>query len=153
MAESSHALSLLESLRGLTDSKKVKPEIREQLFHAIEKMQDENRSQYSFAYRDAHTIDEIGIREANKQCMEDVILSLLQFTGDGDMIEIFIDGCDNYIFDTLEAEYIFARKSTKLNKKVSKEQDFPLPTEIVLSRNDGSDRSLENKVIISYHIQ
>lgn len=80
-------------------------------------MQDENRCQYSFAYRDAHTIDEIGIREANKQCMQDVILSLLQFTGDGDTIEIFIDGCDNYIFDTLEAEYIFARKSTKVNKK------------------------------------
>ncbi len=138
-------------------------------------MQDENRCQYSFAYRDAHTIDEIGIREANKQSMEDVILSLLQFTEDDDEIEIFIDGCDNYTFDSIEAEYIFARKSKKTSNKgktgkdlsssitetdgfcrddwTRAEQDFSWPTETGLARNDRSEHSRENKTVIAYHIQ
>lgn len=99
MADISHASFFLDSLIGLDDSKKVTPEIREKLYHQIEKMQDEFRCQYSFAYRDSDLIDSAGIREANRQCMQDVILSLIQFTTHEDSIEIYIDGCDNYIFD------------------------------------------------------
>ena len=91
MAEIQHSQSLLDSLSGLTDSKKMKSEKREEVFQSIEKMQDENRCQYSFSYRDAERIDEVGIREANRECMQDVILSLLQFTRDTDRIEIYID--------------------------------------------------------------
>ncbi len=29
------------------------------------------------------------------------------------MLEIFIDGCDNYIFDEIDAEYAFARKKSR----------------------------------------
>lgn len=99
MADISYASSLLDALSGLDDSKKISSEIREKLYHQIEKMQDESRCQYSFAYRDAVVIDAVGIREANRQCMQDTLLSLIQFTSDEDNIEIFIDGCDNYLFD------------------------------------------------------
>lgn len=91
MTQLSHAHHLLGSLTGLTDSKKIQHKKREEIFHSIEKMQDENRCQYSFAYRDAERIDDVGIREANRECMQDVILSLLQFVGDTDTVEINID--------------------------------------------------------------
>jgi len=62
-------------------------------------MQYRDECQFAFAYRDAPSIDMLGIREANRQCMQDVLLSLLQFTDDNDTIDIYIDGCDNYMFE------------------------------------------------------
>lgn len=73
-------------------------------------MQHRNECQYAFSYRDADIIDQIGIREANRQCMQDVLLSLLQFANHDDIIEIYIDGCDNYAFDIGDFEYEFAQK-------------------------------------------
>lgn len=99
MADFSVASHLLDSLDGLDDSKSLSEKNREKLFLEIERMQHRNECQYAFSYRDADIIDAIGIREANRQCMQDVLLSLLQFTDEQDSIEIFIDGCDNYRFD------------------------------------------------------
>jgi ribonuclease HII len=99
MADFSVASGLLDSLDGLDDSKSLTEQKREKLFAEIERMQHRNECQYAFSYRDADVIDAIGIREANRQCMQDVLLSLLQFTDEQDSIEIFIDGCDNYQFD------------------------------------------------------
>jgi len=65
---------------------------------------------YAFAYRDAEIIDTIGIREANRQCMEEVIIGLLQYTKDDDEIHIMIDWCDNYLFTLDDFKYIFAKK-------------------------------------------
>lgn len=97
----------------------------------IEKMQDESRCQYSFASRDAPDIDSLGIREANRHCMQDVMLSLLQFADDTDTISIMIDGCDNYRFESLGALYLFAQKSKKKGKI---EQDF-----FILHTNSASE--------------
>ena len=113
MAESQYADRLLDSLYGLTDSKMLTPERREKLYHEIERMQHRDECQYAFSYRDADVIDAIGIREANRQCMQDVLLSLLQFTTDGDTIEIAIDGCDNYEFDAGDFDYTFAVKKKR----------------------------------------
>ena len=135
MTQLSHAHHLLESLTGLTDSKKIQHKRREEIFHSIEKMQDENRCQYSFAYRDSERIDEIGIREANRESMQDVILSLLQFTGDADTVEVYIDGCDNYLFDIGEDDigYEFQRQSEK-------------------KRQEAKQRTGRERIKISYHI-
>jgi ribonuclease HII len=119
MAESSLAPGLLDSLAWLTDSKMLTPDQRETLYHEIERMQHRDECQYAFSYRDADVIDAIGIREANRQCMQDVLLSLLQFTTDDDMIEIDIDGCDNYEFDVGDIAYIFAVKKKRWVKKDS----------------------------------
>ncbi len=113
MAESSLVPSLVASLSGLTDSKLLTHEKRENLFSQIELLQHRSECQYAFSYRDADIIDELGIREANRQCMQDVILSLLQFVDDADAVEVYIDGCDNYRFDGWDGEYIFAEKRKK----------------------------------------
>lgn len=106
------AQDIFRQLPRLDDSKKLGEKEREQLFHDIERLQFEQECQYAFSYRDAHIIDEVGIREANRQSMQDVILSLLQFISREDMMEIWIDGCDNYQFDLLETiGYRFARKT------------------------------------------
>lgn len=144
--------SLGEIFPGVTDSKKLSEEKREKLYHMIEKMQDESRCQYSFAYRDALDIDSLGIREANRQCMQDVMLSLLQFTDDTDTIRIMIDGCDNYRFESLDVDYWFAQRSKKKGKI---RQDLSSTTETGLARNDGDEigKCISQKITISYHIQ
>jgi ribonuclease HII len=81
-------------------------------------MQDESRCQYTFAYRDADVIDEIGIRESNRQCMQDVIISLMQYISPEDHIEIFIDGCDNYQFDLSEDDIGYDFQKLSLEKSL-----------------------------------
>ena len=104
MADVSLASGLLSSLEGLDDSKLLSSKKHERLFAEIERMQHRNECQYAFSYRDAETIDLIGIRESNRECMQDVLLSLLQFVDSQDSLEVFIDGCDNYRFDIGEMD-------------------------------------------------
>ena len=106
---------VLASISGYADSKQLSPEKREQIFHQVELLSHQDRTQYAFAFRDASAIDAVGIREANRQCMQDVILSCLQLLPGDARVCVFIDGCDNYTFDIGESiEYIFAyKKGTK----------------------------------------
>lgn len=104
MADCTIASKILDWLDGLNDSKLLSESIRERLFAEIERLQYRNECQFAFAYRDATHIDVVGIRESNRQCMQDVLLSLLQFTHEYDSVEIFIDGCDNYQFDIGEVD-------------------------------------------------
>lgn len=105
--------NLFSLLPGLVDSKKISSEKRESLFYAIEQMQERWICQYAFSYRDAYRIDQIGIRESNRQCMQDVILSLLPFLQNSDTVQIMIDGCDNFSFDISGFSYFFAQKKNK----------------------------------------
>jgi ribonuclease HII len=101
----------------LDDSKKMTESEREEIFGRIEKVMESNICRYHFAYRESYEIDKIWIREANRQCMQEVILGLLQYTSDSDTIYISIDGCDNYDFDIDGFEYIFAKKRKKDGEK------------------------------------
>lgn len=107
----------IKSLTGLGDSKKLSETKRETLFQHIEALQEKNLCQYAFSYREAHEIDILGIREANKMCMQDVLLSLLQYVEKNDAVEIFIDGSDNFIFDGIDCSYTFAKKRNQKNKE------------------------------------
>ncbi len=86
------------------------------IYSTIELLAHKDECQYAFAYRDADIIDSVGIREANRSCMEDIILSLLQFIGESDTVEIWIDGCDNYTFAVEDFDYIFAKKKKRLSR-------------------------------------
>lgn len=98
----------------LDDSKKLSENKREKVYHRIERVMERNICRYHFAYREAPIIDSLGIREANRQCMEEAIVWLLQFIKEDDTVSIYIDGCDNYEFDSLsEYEYVFAQKKRK----------------------------------------
>jgi ribonuclease HII len=113
MAESSVCQGLLDSFDGLTDSKALSGQKREKIYAAIEASQYRDECQFAFSYRDADIIDAIGIRESNRQCMQDVLLSLIQFIDPSDFVEVYIDGCDNYTFDlgSDSVGYDFARKT------------------------------------------
>jgi ribonuclease HII len=119
MAESSVCQGLLDGFDGLDDSKILSGQKREKIYAAIEASQYRSECQFAFSYRDADVIDTIGIREANRQCMQDVLLSLIQFIDPSDFVEIFIDGCDNYTFDlgSDSIGYDFAKKSQERHIK------------------------------------
>ncbi len=97
----------------LTDSKKMTESGRDDVFWKIEKVMEGNICRYHFAYRDALSIDRYWIRESNKQSMEEVILSFLQYIWEDDTVDILIDGCDNYDFGLDGFDYIFAKKKTR----------------------------------------
>lgn len=65
----------------------------------IEGLSARERLVFSFAYREAVYIDSMGIREANRQCMQDILFSFLTTLAPEDTLEVWIDGSDNYIFD------------------------------------------------------
>lgn len=115
MADAAIATAILSSIDWLTDSKLLTAQKRERIFSEIEKLQYRDECQYAFAYRDASFIDQYGIRTANRQCMQDIIISFLQFIDPDDFVEIYIDGCDNYEFDLSEESigYDFMKMSPK----------------------------------------
>lgn len=102
--------SVLMQLPWLTDSKKIPHKRREALFATIDDIHFSRKCRYAVAYRDAHKIDNVGIREANRQSMQDVIVSLTTDIEALDIVHIYIDGADNFIFDSIDAHYAFAKK-------------------------------------------
>lgn len=115
MAEVSQADQILNTYTDITDSKLLHEEKREYLYELISQSQFRDECQFSFAYRDAHEVDRLGIREANRQSMQDVILSLLAFLDETDRADISIDGCDHFVFDIgrEDIEYRAARMVKK----------------------------------------
>ncbi len=113
MIEQSWFVWINSIIPNIKDSKKLKRKERENIFSTIEYLSHKSEYQFTFAYRDAEVIDEIGIREANRSCMEDIILSFLQYIEAWDTVEIWIDGCDNYTFALEDFEYRFAQKKKK----------------------------------------
>jgi ribonuclease HII len=104
---------LSSTIPEIKDSKKLSKKERENIFSTIEYLSHKSECQFTFAYRDAEVIDAVGIREANRFCMEDIILSFLQYIETWDTVEIWIDGCDNYTFAVEDFEYLFAQKKKK----------------------------------------
>ena len=117
MMESEQFRHISEILEWINDSKKLTKQKREWLFSSIEHLSHKSECQYTFAYREADSIDAIGIREANRECMEDVIVSFLQYLSPIDSYEVWIDGCDNYRFHLEDTLYIFAKKKNSRSKK------------------------------------
>ena len=96
----------------INDSKKLTVKKREKLYNDL--------IQYSFWEKpkvffgvwvvDNYIIDEINIRQANREAMRRALVELLRkisFEWDSVWIEVFIDGNDNYEFDELERKPIF----------------------------------------------
>jgi ribonuclease HII len=94
---------------GLTDSKKCSEKKREILYHQIENNHKKQCYHFASAERSASEIDTLGIREANRQAMEEVIHLLISLIPRGASYQIQIDGRDNYIFrdiDSIDVTYI-----------------------------------------------
>lgn len=106
--------SVLDIL-GLADSKLVTEKNRERILSDIMSQEQAGKCFTVVAHRSAAEIDSLGIREANRACMQEVIRTLITKIGNDDTLEIWIDGCDNYTFDleTHDVGYDFPRLSAK----------------------------------------
>lgn len=86
-------------LPWLTDSKKLSPAMREKLFSSIEELSQEGKCCYAFGESGAQSIDEFGIREANRIAMKLALNMVLENLNKGAKYIILIDGRDNYEFE------------------------------------------------------
>lgn len=110
-----HLDSLLK-ITWLTDSKKLSPQKRKALFEELKKLEKEGKVSIHTEIISAEVIDELGIREANRQAMWRCILSLLDANWEN---FIKIDGADNFIFHDFDGEYIFAKKKNMKNLPIA----------------------------------
>lgn len=93
-------------LRTLNDSKKLSEKKREEIFWKIIELSNlENPQIYFWVWVvDNFIIDEINIRQANKEAMRRSILEILRKISiplKSDLVEVFIDWKDNYDFEEL----------------------------------------------------
>lgn len=135
MYEISYEDEVFSILSGLTDSKKLSTQKRESLYNSIEHLFELGKVYYSFAYRDAEKIDEIGIRNANQESMQDIILTFLSYIDSDNSIDIYIDGCDNYHFQIDGFLYEYAQKRN--SKKIPIQQTYSLSDRLIHFVIDG----------------
>lgn len=104
----------------MTDSKKLTAKMREVIYQILLDGKKSGKIDFCIIQKSASEIDTLGIREANRQAMRDIVFSLC----DGDTSNIvLIDGVDNFVFDddkiskNLLFEYVFAQKRKKNSSK------------------------------------
>ncbi len=107
-------------VREKYDSKKISRDEREIIVRKIE----ENLNQYTYftASRQSYEIDAIGIRNCNKACMEEIILQAIEYIGDWNFVEVYIDGCDNFRFDIADFSHHFAHKRWSKSKETEEQK-------------------------------
>ena len=75
------------------------------MFHELIALQKMGKIDIITMVKSAQEIDECGIREANRQAMEEIIRAFEKMAP-----EVWIDGADNYVFAIENVVYEFARK-------------------------------------------
>jgi ribonuclease HII len=103
---------------GLTDSKKCSEKKREELYNLIEIRSEKWWYAFASAEKSAEEIDILGIREANRQAMEEVIHILIHSIPSWSKYIIQIDGRDNYKFRGIDSEKIYFIIHGDLTEKV-----------------------------------
>ncbi len=94
-------------LKQINDSKKLTAKKREKLYETLVE-----KGLFWVGVVDNYIIDDINIRQANKEAMRRAIVELKrklpnQNNWDSPKLEVMIDGRDNYIFDELEKKPIY----------------------------------------------
>ncbi len=98
-----------EFLNQINDSKKLTQKKREKLYaQLIELSRGENPKVYFWVWVvDNYVIDEINIKQANKEAMRRALVELLRKIPNDEITTVMIDGNDNYAFDELTKKPIF----------------------------------------------
>ncbi len=94
-------------ISSLNDSKKLTEKKREQLYSQLIEMSRWNKPQIFFGVWivDNFIIDEINIRQANREAMRRWLVELLRkIPWKRKTLEVLIDGRDNYIFEELKTQ-------------------------------------------------
>lgn len=97
-------------LKKLNDSKKLSEKKREELFDEIIKYSWEAKIFFWVWVVDNFLIDQINIRQANKEAMRRSLVEILRKINEpikSKKVEVFVDGKDNYIFEELEKQATF----------------------------------------------
>ncbi|MDD2907895.1 MAG: ribonuclease HII [Candidatus Gracilibacteria bacterium] len=98
-----------EFLSQINDSKKLSEKKRELLFNQLIDFSigDNPKLFFGVGVVDNYIIDEINIKQANKEAMKRALLELSRKIDFSSLNGVFIDGNDNYKFDILEKPPIF----------------------------------------------
>ena len=96
-------------LEKITDSKKIKRKKRKEIFEEFVKLSTQEKPQVYFWVWvvDNFLIDEINIRQANREAMRRSLVELLRKIDNKKIFWIFIDRSDNYVFDELEKTKLY----------------------------------------------
>lgn len=97
-----------EFIRKLNDSKKLTEKKRQQLYREIIELSSEWKLYFWVWVVDNHMIDEINIRQANREAMRRAIVEIQRkIPKQFDEISVVVDGRDNYDFDELEQKPLY----------------------------------------------
>lgn len=96
-------------LGELNDSKKLTHKKREKLFLELVRLSNIEKPQVYFWVWvvDNFVIDDINIRQANKEAMRRSLVEILRKIDNSKILSVSVDGNDNYIFDELEKNPIY----------------------------------------------
>lgn len=96
-------------LSELNDSKKLTHKKREKLFLELVRLSNIEKPQVYFWVWvvDNYMIDDINIRQANKEAMRRSLVEILRKIDNSKIFSISIDGNDNYIFDELDKNPLY----------------------------------------------
>ncbi|MFK7779598.1 MAG: ribonuclease HII [Candidatus Gracilibacteria bacterium] len=96
-------------LEKIDDSKKLSEKKREKLYKILIELSlgDEPRVFFGVGVVDNYIIDEINIKQANKEAMRRALIEILRKIPNEDIGSVVVDGNDNYKFDELEKDPIF----------------------------------------------
>lgn len=91
-------------LEKITDSKKISEKKRQEIFNELIYLANLKKPQAYFWIWivDNFLIDEINIRQANREAMRRSLVELLRKIDNKKISWVFIDGNDNYVFEELE---------------------------------------------------
>ncbi len=108
---------IFEKIPALNDSKKLSEKQRENIFQKLFEMKNSGEIDFCIMEKSAEEIDEKGIRECNRLAMQKIIQTLSQ-----DFFKKFlvkIDGADNFSFEKIQAQYIFAKKKSRKKTQIT----------------------------------
>jgi len=96
-------------LKELNDSKKLSEKKREKLFEELIRLSSLEKPQLYFWVWivDNYLIDEINIKQANKEAIRRSLVELLRKIDNKKITRVLIDGNDGYIFNELERKPIY----------------------------------------------
>ena len=98
-----------ELLDKINDSKKLSEKKREELYKELITFANTNNPQVFFGVWvvDNYMIDEINIKQANKEAMRRALVEILRKIDNEKINSVVIDGNDNYTFDELKKQPLF----------------------------------------------
>ena len=96
-------------LEKINDSKKISEKKREQIYNELIKLSiwDNPKVFFGVWVVDNYLIDEINIKQANKEAMRRSLVELLRKIDNDNINSVIIDWNDNYKFDELKKQAIF----------------------------------------------